>query len=98
MGENQQLLIPEAAKKDPKAIELLRIWLVGEQQHVSLRVGVWDDPAGWGIMLADLARHVANSYQQSRGQNANEALERIKAAIDAELSSPTDSPSGQIHG
>ncbi len=56
MADNQQLSIPEAARKDPESIELLRVWLAGEEQHVSIRVGVWDDPAAWGVMLPDLAR------------------------------------------
>jgi Domain of unknown function (DUF5076) len=96
IGGNQQLLIPEAARKDRDARELLRVWLAGDKQHVSVRVGVWDDPAAWGLMLADLARHVANSYHQDKGFDRVKALERIKAGLDAELSSPTDEPSGQI--
>jgi uncharacterized protein YihD (DUF1040 family) len=48
-------------------------------------------------MLADLARHVANTYQQEDGLDLLEALQRVKAGFDAELASPTDEPSGQIH-
>ncbi|MGA9981100.1 MAG: DUF5076 domain-containing protein [Candidatus Sulfotelmatobacter sp.] len=96
MGDNQQLSIPEAATRDSKAVEVLRVWLAGEQQHVSIRVGVWDDPAGWGIMLADLARHVASSYQQSKGFDRFRTLQRIKAGLDAELASPTDEPTGRV--
>jgi len=98
VGDNQQLLIPEAARRDPQSVEVLRVWLAGEQQHVSIRVGVWDDPAAWGLMLADLARHVANSYQQVKGLDRLRTLQRVKAGLDAELSSPTDEPSGQVLG
>jgi len=49
-----------------------------------------------GIMLADLARHVANAYQHDVGLDQLKTLRRIKAALDAELGSPTDEPSGQI--
>jgi hypothetical protein len=96
VGAHRELAIPEAARKDRDAQEILRVWLAGGNQHVSVSVGVWDDPAAWGLMLADLARHVANSYQQNRGLDRAKTLERIKAALDAELSSPTDEPSGQI--
>src|ERR1700719_3899046 len=96
MADSNQLLIPDAAKTDPKSFELLRVWVANKRQHVSLRVGVWNDPAAWGLMLADLARHVANSYQQDAGLDRLKTLQRIKAALDAEFASPTDDPLGQI--
>ena len=91
-----ELGIPDVAREDPKAFELLRVWIARKGQHVSLRAGVWDDPAAWGIMLADLARHVANSIQQDVGLDRLVVLRRIKAAWDAEFESPTDDPSGKI--
>jgi len=96
MPDGKQLPIPEAARRDPKSFELLRVWVADKKQHVSLKAGVWDDPAAWGIMLADLAGHVANSYEQDAGLDKQKALQRIKAGLDAELASPTDEPSGQI--
>jgi hypothetical protein len=96
MAESDQLLIPDAAKKAAKSFEVLRVWLANEGQHVSLRVGVWNDPAAWGILLADLARHVANSYEKDGGLDRLKTLQRIKAAMNAELVSPTDESSGQI--
>lgn len=96
MAENDQLLIPDAAKKDPRSFELLRVWIANKGQHVSLRTDVWKDPSAWGILLADLARHVANSYQQDGGLDRLKTLQQIKTALNVELSSPTDEPSGQI--
>ena len=96
MTDRDQLLIPDAARKDPKSFELLRVWVASKGQHVSLRAGVWNDPAAWGLMLADLARHVVNSYEQDSGFSPHETLQRIKAAFDLELTSPTDVPSGEI--
>jgi hypothetical protein len=98
MTHRDQLLIPEAAVKDSKSFEILRVWIANKGQHVSLRVGLWSDPAAWGIMLSDLARHVANSYEQDEGLATKDTLQRIKAAFDAELGSPTDNPSGKIAG
>ena len=94
MAERNDLPIPEAAKNDPKSFELLRVWVANKSQHVSLRVGIWDDPAAWGIMLADLARHVVNAYNQDAARDPVETLQRIKAALDVELASPTDNPIG----
>jgi hypothetical protein len=96
LRQSQELSIPEAAQKDPNSAELLRVWLAGGGQQISMRLGGWDDPAGWGLLLADLARHVANVYQQSKGFDQFKTLQRIKAALDAELTSPTDQPSGTI--
>ena len=95
MSVNDELLIPDAANNDPKSFELIRIWIADKGQHVSLRT-VWNDPAAWGMMLADLARHVANAYQQDEGRDAGETLLRIKAGFDAEFESPTDTPKGKL--
>ena len=55
-----------------------------------------DDPAAWGILLVDLARHAASSYEQTSGLDRDAALERIKDGIDAEWNSATDTPSGHV--
>ncbi len=96
MADNNQLTIPEAARKDANSFELLRVWVANKNQHLSLRIGVWNNPAAWGIMLADLAKHVANAYYQDAGLDRLKTLQQIKAALDAELASPTDEPFGQI--
>jgi hypothetical protein len=95
MIQNDQLPIPDAAKHDPKSFELLRVWIAEEGQHVSLRCGVWDDPAAWGLLLADLARHIVNTYEQTVTLDRPQILQRIKEAFDAELESPTDTPLGR---
>lgn len=94
MAEDDQLHVPDVAKHDPKSFELLRVWVANKGQHVSLRTGVWKDPAAWGVMLSDLMQHIANSYHQDQGLDRIKTLQRIKAGLDAELGSPTDRPSG----
>ena len=94
MVGNNQLAIPDEATRDTQALELLRVWLAKGKQLVTLRTGVWEDPAAWGLMLADLARHVANSYHQSSGLDAVASLNRIRQGFEIELASPTDHPTG----
>jgi hypothetical protein len=96
MAQSDQLLIPDAAKGDPKSFELLRVWIANKGQHVSLRVGVWNDPAAWGIMLADLAKHIANSYDKDEALDRLKTLQRIKAAFDVELAKATNDPTGRL--
>jgi hypothetical protein len=95
-GHKGGLTIPPDAAKDTKAVELARVWAAGGKQHVALRADVWSDPAAWGIMLADLARHVARALEQTQGQPQAKTLARIRAGFDAEWTSPTDRPTGKI--
>ena len=91
-----ELIIPPLATADPKAVEILRVWASGGKQHVAIATGLWNDPAKWGIMLVDLARHIANIFEQSEGKDFQVALDRLKAGFDAEWSHQTDMPSGTI--
>ena len=89
MSETNQLPIPETALRDPKSFELLRVWIASEDQHISLRSEVWADPAAWGILLVDLARHVAESFERGSQLNRSDALARIREGLDAEWDHPT---------
>jgi hypothetical protein len=96
MSQRDHLDVPNAARLDHSSFEVLRVWIAEGGQHVTLRIGDWDDPAAWGIMLADVARHVANAYHQKKGLDRTASLERIKAGLYVEFESPTDEPTGEI--
>ena len=96
MSQSDQLSIPDMAKNDSKSFEVLRVWVANDNQHVNLRFNTWNDPAAWGLLFVDLARHVANAYKDDAGIDPLETLRRIKAGWDAEWTSPTDDPSGKI--
>ncbi|MEP7064665.1 MAG: DUF5076 domain-containing protein [Gemmatimonadota bacterium] len=85
---------PPAAVHDEKSFEIARLWVANDGQHVALRTDVWPDPAAWGIMLADLARHVAIAYHRRSEHDPGDVLERVLAGFRAELESPTDMHSG----
>ncbi len=87
---------PPAAEADREAVEIARIWVASGDQHVVLRPDVWEDPAAWGILLVDLARHAARTYHQSEGHDLPKTLSRIKAGFDAEWGTPTDEPTGGL--
>lgn len=96
MSKINELPIPPQAKKAESATELVRVWVVNGEPHVSIASGIWEDPGAWGILLVDLARHLGNAYEQTTGIDKDEVFARIKAALDAEWISPTDEPSGHI--
>jgi hypothetical protein len=80
---------PPLALENSNAVEVMRVWTApGEGPHVTLRT-TWDDPAAWGVMLVDIARHAANAYAKD-GTSREKALAQIKALFDAEWKDPTD--------
>lgn len=97
MNEAGSLEIPSTVGGDPNAIEIARIWVAHNRQHVHLRSGILgEDPGNWGIMLVDLARHVANAYEQDGRADYFEVLGRIRQLFDAEWDSPTDIATGKL--
>jgi hypothetical protein len=97
MTVNKHLEPPPAAKRDNASFELLRVWIAEQGQHVSLRSGVWEDAFAWGIVLADLARHIVLAESLARKDVDREAfLARMLEGFQAEIESPTDDAEGQL--
>jgi hypothetical protein len=88
---------PPAAARDKASFELLRVWVAEQGQHVSIRANAWEDPFAWGIVLADLARHIMNAESlQNPKLDQNAFMERMLEGFQAEIDSPTDEPEGEI--
>src|SRR5271170_4818313 len=51
MSKPGELIIPDGTESDPKAFEVVRVWIVNKGLHVSLRAGVWQDPFAYGVNL-----------------------------------------------
>jgi Domain of unknown function (DUF5076) len=69
--------------------EVLRAAIVQGGLHVSLR-RAFDDPEAWGMLIADVTRHVARIYAAEEKFREQETIERIRAIYDAEMDAPTD--------
>ena len=69
--------------------EILRAVIVNGALHVSLR-RAFDDPEAWGMLIADVTRHVARIYATEDNFREAETVERIRALYDAEMDAPTD--------
>ena len=70
-------------------VEVLRAAIVDGGLHVALR-RAFDDPEAWGMLIADIARHVARIYATEDKFREEETLERIRAIFDAEMDAPSD--------
>jgi hypothetical protein len=91
-----ELRIPDDALRDPKAREILRVWISRDAQGFASRPDVWSDPAAWGLLLADVARQVARGYSQTHGSDPAVVLSRIRAGLDAEWKHPTDTSTDPV--
>jgi len=91
-----ELTAPAEALTDERAIEVVRAWVVHDQLFCSLRPESWDEVGSWGILLADVARHVANALAEDKGLSREDSIRRIRELFDAEMDRPTDEPSGHF--
>ena len=76
-----ELAPPPKAKDNPTAVELVRAWIVDNGLQCSLNIGGFGEHelTTWGILLSDVARHVANAHQQLNGTAATTILRRVIA-------------------
>ena len=81
---------------DPNANEVLRAWVANGGLVCNLRPTTWDDASAWGIVLADVARHVANAVQGAKGVPSEDTLRQIWHLFNSELGFPTDTPKGKF--
>ncbi|MCC7422270.1 MAG: DUF5076 domain-containing protein [Planctomycetaceae bacterium] len=96
----KELPIPTEALTH-RSVEMIRVWLANEQQHVVLNIGFWEDRGldergAWGIVIADMVRHIADAHQSEYGRDPSETAEIIRRAFDAEMASPTSERIGQF--
>lgn len=85
--QGQPVDVPPEVKGEARAREILRVWRLPTSQVFSARVETWPDPAAWGLLLADLARHIARSYAELGTHSETAALERLVAGWHAEMES-----------
>jgi uncharacterized protein DUF5076 len=98
MAINKSLDVPPAVERDKAAFEVLRVWVAERGQHVSIRSGAWEDPAAWGVVLADLARHVAHAHHLKSRVNEEEFLGRVLESFYDEIEDPSEEPEGEVKG
>ena len=92
--------IPPAALRDANALELARVWIAEQGLHCALKVGLYAadgvsrETAAWGIILADLAGHVADALSvEGMGSRAN-LLDALVERFNDEVSAPSSDRTG----
>ena len=96
------LQIPPAAKRDEDAIQMLTAWIAESGLHCTMNVGMWsaagrNEPAAWGILLADVVRHLANAIESEQGIDRSDVIAEIVDSFQNELESPTSEATGDFH-
>ncbi|MEZ6042950.1 MAG: DUF5076 domain-containing protein [Planctomycetaceae bacterium] len=102
MKDNRRpLIMPTAAEADMNAVEMARIWLAQNKLHCVLNIGHWKETSGidernaWGIVLADIARHVSLALEDSTGTDSRENLKMIFKSFQSELAHKTSEHAGE---
>jgi hypothetical protein len=94
------LVIPQAAVRDDRAVELARVWIAERGLHCSLKVGMYADAgaeretSAWGIILADLAGHVADALSADGLGNRAELFHAIVDSFVEETADPSSALAG----
>jgi hypothetical protein len=84
----EALHIPPTALEQG-GVEVLRAAIVDGGLHVSIR-RAFDDPEAWGMLIADITRHIARIYAGEDKFPEERTIERIRNIFDAEMDAPTD--------
>ncbi len=88
-GDPQEQPIPPDALGREDAVEVLRAFVIDNGLSISF-MRAFDDPAMWGMLLVDIARHAARVFAKEGVMSEEEALARIREMFEAELANPTD--------
>lgn len=68
-----------------ETIDLLNVRLIGDEFHFTLTAGVFEEPAAWGGLFADVARQVAQALHEDEKRDPAQTLRLIKAAFVTEM-------------
>ena len=94
--------IPPAAQRDPNSREMLRAWIAERGLHCTIHIGMWEaeksfrEERAWGILLADVARHIANAMHQEYGDPVERTKAELVRAMLDELEMPTSEAKGKF--
>jgi len=94
-----ELKIPPGALDDKQAHELVRAWAAHGGLQCSLNPNTWPKDmaaVGWGILLSDIARHVADALYLTSKMDKEQTLAQIRTVFNKELDKPTAEATGKF--
>jgi hypothetical protein len=99
MSDKDELPIPDAARRDKNSREMIRAWIAERKLQCVVNIGTWatspiDEYRAWGILLADVARHVSKALEEEDGRDPRETVLAIRDEFLGELDRPTSSHEG----
>lgn len=91
MSKLRELPVPPAAHQDQRSTEVVRAWVANQGLHCSLNIGLWQmkETTVWGILLSDVARHIADALHKRDGIERALVLAEIAEHFNQELDRPT---------
>ncbi len=80
---------------------MLGAWIAEEGLHCSLNVSFFEgnghnEQHAWGIVLADVVRHLAEALNKHSGADRQASIELIIEALQIELAEPTSEAEGDF--
>ena len=96
---SQELPVPTNVSSDKNACELIRAWAAQGGLVCSLNPEAWPNaqaPVAWGILLSDVARHVADALHQAHGLRQDSVLAQLRDVFDKELDQPSAETKGNF--
>jgi hypothetical protein len=81
---------------------MLRVWIAEEKLHCSLKIGMYrqtmnvPEAAAWGVILADVTRHIAMAMEEKYSLNKSEVMQKIRDKYLIELGDPTSEAKGEF--
>jgi hypothetical protein len=92
----RELPAPHGAEQSPDGLELLSVWYIDNRPYVSVKAGAWKDPAAYGMLIADVARHVAHAHGSMEGQDTKEVLQRMLEGFSIQIDDPSHEAEGKV--
>lgn len=80
---------------------MISAWIAESGLHCTLNIGMWQaqgrtESKAWGILLADIVRHIANAIAETHGTPPDETIEQLRSAFERELGTPTSAVRGRF--
>jgi hypothetical protein len=82
----RELPFPDDVLKFPDSGEVLRAWIINKNLQVSLDGNAFPTPIAWGVLLADVTRHISGAMESQGYGDYLGNLSMIKEVIERELS------------